>query len=414
MSPRPPKAAEKRDRGERREPRASLVVGLMSGTSADGIEAALLALRGAPPHLSWKVRAHRSFPLEPALSSRILEAAGGAAWPAADFAALDAAFAEVSAAAVLELLADAQVAPSEVEAIGFHGQTIFHRGPREAGTRATGGLTWQIGSAAVLAARTGIRVVHDFRSADVASGGEGAPLVPYVDWLLFRSAHVPRVLLNLGGIANLTAMPAEAEPDQSIAFDTGPANMLMDGIVRHYSGGRLSYDEDGERAEGGSIDEALLTEALADPFFLQPPPRSTGRERFGEPFLEGWFRAARERGLSEADLLVTAAVLTATTVAQAIERFVAPSMDPQHVYASGGGTHNPVLMAALSAALDPIELKTTDELGLGVSAKEAAAFAVLAWESMHRRPGSLPAVTGAAHPVVLGSITLGPSPSEFA
>lgn len=404
MSPRP---------REGRGGRSGLVVGLMSGTSADGIEAALLSLRGAPPSLAWKVRAHRSFPFEPALSARILEAAGGAAWAAADFAALDAALGEVSAAAVLELLADAGVAPSEVEAIGFHGQTIFHKGPREAGTRSLGGLTWQIGSAAVLAARTGVRVVHDFRSADVASGGEGAPLVPYVDWLLFRSAHVPRLLLNLGGIANLTAMPAGAEPDQAIAFDTGPANMLLDGIVRHYSAGRLSYDEDGARAEGGTIDEELLRAAMADPFFVQPPPRSTGRERFGEDFLAGWFGSARERGLSEADLLVTAAVFTAATVAQAIEQFVAPAMDLQHVYASGGGTRNPVLMAALAAALDPIELKTTDALGLDVAAKEAAAFAVLAWESMHRRPGSLPEVTGAAYPVVLGSITLGPSPRGF-
>jgi anhydro-N-acetylmuramic acid kinase len=412
MSPRPARAARP---ARSREPRATLVVGLMSGTSADGIEAALLALRGAPPDLGWKLRAHRSFPYEPALSARILEAAGGAAWSAAEFAALDAALGEVHAAAALELIADAGVAPSEVTAIGFHGQTIFHRGPREAATRATGGLTWQIGSAAVLAARTGIRVVHDFRSADVASGGEGAPLVPYVDWLLFRSAHVPRVLLNLGGIANLTAMPAGAAAEQAIAFDTGPANMLLDGIVRHYSGGRLAYDEDGARAEGGEIDETLLREALADPFFLQPPPRSTGRERFGADFLAGWFADAEARGLSEADLLVTAAVLSATTVAQAIEQFVAPAMDePGHVYASGGGTRNPVLMAALAAALDPIELKTTAELGLDVAAKEAAAFAVLAYESMHRRAGSLPAVTGAAHPVVLGSITLGPAPRELA
>ncbi len=403
-------------RAERGERSTRLVLGLMSGTSADGIEAALLSLRGVPPALAWKLRAHRSFPYEAALTARILEAAGGAAWPAAEFAALDAALGEVHAAAALELLADAGVAPSEVEAIGFHGQTIFHQGSRESGlrARAAGGLTWQVGSAAVLAARTGIRVVHDFRSADVAAGGEGAPLVPYVDWLLFRSEHVPRALLNLGGIANLTAMPAGAAADQLVAFDTGPANMLLDGIVRRFSGGRLAYDEDGARAEGGAIDEALLAAALADPFFAQPPPRSTGRERFGDAFLAGWFAAAEERGLSEADLLVTAAVLCAAAVGQAIERFVPPDMAPAHVYASGGGTRNPVLMAALAAALEPIELKTTDELGLAVEAKEAAAFAVLAHESLHRRPGSLPAVTGAAWPVVLGSITLGPSPREFA
>jgi anhydro-N-acetylmuramic acid kinase len=400
-----------RERGSR----TSLIVGLMSGTSADGIEAAIVSVRGAPPDVAWKVRAHRSTPYDPALARRVLEAAGGAAWPAGEFAALDAALGEVHAAAVLELLADAGVAPSEVEAIGFHGQTIFHQGPRESGARAraTGGLTWQIGSAAVLAERTGIRVVHDFRSADVAAGGEGAPLVPYVDWLLFRSSHVPRALLNLGGIANLTVMPAAAEPEQALAFDTGPANMLLDGIVRRSSGGRVTYDEDGARSEGGTIDEALLVEALADPYFAQAPPRSTGRERFGDAFLDRWFAAAKERGLSEADLLVTAAVLCASTVAQAIDRFVPAESAPAHVYASGGGTKNPVLMAALEAALDPIELKTTEELGLDVSAKEAVAFALLAHESLHRRPGSLPSVTGAAYPVVLGSVTLGPAPREF-
>ena len=396
-----------------REGRSEYVVGLMSGTSADGIEAALLSLRGAPPDLAWKLRAHASFPLPRALRERILAAAGGAAWPAAEFAALDAAIAEEHAAAVLELLAEAEVDPQQVSAIGFHGQTIFHRGSREAGPHGSG-LTWQVGSAATLALRTGIRVVHDFRSADVAAGGEGAPLVPLVDWLMFRSEHVPRALLNLGGIANLTAMPAGAGPDDVVAFDTGPANMLLDGIVRRASGGKLAYDEDGARAEGGAIDDELLTEALADPFFAQPPPRSTGREHFGEAYLDRWFAAAEARGLAECDLLVTAAVLSASAVAQAIHAFVTPRMELTHVYASGGGTMNPVLMAALEAALDPIELKTTDELGLHVAAKEAAAFAVLAYESLHGRPGSLPAVTGAESPVVLGSVTLGPRVRELA
>ncbi len=406
MSPRVPGARASR------EGRSEFVVGLMCGTSADGIEAALLSLRGAPPELAWKLRAHRSFPLERALRERILAAAGGAAWPAAEFAALDAAIAEVHAAAVLDLLADAEVAPQQVSAIGFHGQTIFHRGPRDASARGAG-LTWQIGSAAILAERTRIRVVHDFRSADVAAGGEGAPLVPLVDWLMFVSAHVPRALLNLGGIANLTAMPAGAEPKEVIAFDTGPANMLLDGIVRRSTGGKLAYDEDGARAEGGAIDEALLAEALADPFFRQAPPRSTGRERFGAVFLDRWFAEAETRNLREADLLVTAAVLSAAAVAQSIDAFVTPAMELTHVYASGGGTLNPVLMAALAAALDPIELKTTDELGLDVAAKEAAAFAVLAYESLHGRPGSLPDVTGASVPVVLGSVTLGPVAREY-
>ena len=392
-------------RAPRADERTTLVVGIMTGTSVDGVEAALVALRGAPPRLVWKLRAHRSFELDRALANRIRAAAAGEPWPAAHFAALDAALGEVYAASTLELLADAGVPPADVAAIGVHGQTIFHRGTRDPSAQGGGGLTWQIGSSAVLAERTGIRVVHDFRSADVAAGGEGAPLVPYVDYLLFRSEHVPRALLNLGGIANLTAMPAGAEPSQVIAFDTGPGNMLLDSIVQRFSGGALSYDEDGRRAVGGSPDRALLAQALSDPFFDLAPPRSTGRERFGAGFLEPWYAAAEARGLSEADLLVTASMLSASAVAQAIEDFVRPVIPLGAVYASGGGTRNPVLMAALQAALDPIELHDVDELGLAAEAKEAVAFAVLAHETLHNRAGNLTAVTGASRPLVLGSVT---------
>jgi anhydro-N-acetylmuramic acid kinase len=379
-----------------------LYVGIMTGTSVDGIEAALVSLKGTPPRLSWKLRAHLSPAFDPQLAHTIRAVAGGEARTAAEFAALDAALGEVYAAATLELLAEAGVAPSEVSAIGLHGQTIHHRGPRDPASGEAGGVTWQIGSAAVLAERTGIRVVHDFRSADVAAGGEGAPLVPYIDFLLFRSEHVARCLLNLGGIANLTAMPPNAEPERLIAFDTGPANMLLDLIVQRFSDGALSYDEDGLRAVGGEPDEALLSEALADPFFDLAPPRSTGRERFGAAFLEPWFART---DLSEADLLVTAAMLSASAVAQAIEDFVQPEIPLGAVYASGGGTKNPVLMAALEAALDPIELHVLEELGLSASAKEAVAFAVLAHETMHKRTGNLPGVTGASRPLILGSIT---------
>jgi len=400
MSPKPRKSVSERSGG-----RASLVVGLMTGTSVDGIEAALVSLKGAPPRLSWKLRLHKSFALDPALVARIRGAASGERWPAADFAALHAALGEVYAAAVLELLAEAEEPLQNVAAIGLHGQTIFHQGPRDPASQGAGGLTWQIGSAPVLAERTGIPVVHDFRSGDVAAGGEGAPLVPYVDYLLFRSEHVARGLLNLGGIANLTAMPANARPGEVIAFDTGPGNMLLDAIVQRSTAGKVSYDEDGLRAVGGVPDAALLAEALADPYFDLAPPRSTGRERFGEAFLAPWFEQAEARALSEADLLVTAAMLSASAVAQAIEDFVQPTIPLSDVYASGGGTRNPVLMAALEAALDPITLHVTDELGLPAEAKEAVAFAVLAYETLHHRPGNLPRVTGAARPLVLGSVT---------
>jgi anhydro-N-acetylmuramic acid kinase len=412
MSPRPPKRAPARSLAAkpapRREEPTTLVVGLMTGTSADAVEAALVALRGEPPRLSWKLRGHRGAPLDAALARRILSIAGGDSAPAATFAALDTALGETYAAAVIELLAEAGVDARDVAAIGMHGQTIFHRGPRDESSGGAGGVTWQIGSSAVLAERTGIPVVHDFRTADVAAGGEGAPLVPYVDFLLFRSEHVARGLLNLGGIANLTALPASAEPGDVVAFDTGPGNMLLDAIVRRATGGRMSYDEDGRRAVGGEPDRELIAQALAHPFFDQAPPRSTGRELFGEAFVASWFEAAEARGLSEADLLVSAAMVSASAVAQAIEDFIAPRFALEAVYASGGGTNNPVLMAALEAALDPIELHVTDELGLPAEAKEAVAFAVLAYESMRGRPGNLPSVTGAPRPIVLGSMTLDP------
>jgi len=392
--------------------RNRLVVGLMTGTSLDGVEAALVQLSGEPPRLRWKLIHHMSSPLDPALVSRLRAAAQGEPLPARAFAALHFALGEIYAAATLELLVATDVEASQVAAVGMHRQTIFHAGPRDPSSQGAGGLTWQIGSAAVLAERTGLRVVHDFRAADVAAGGEGAPLVPYADFLLFRSEHVARVLLNLGGIANLTAIPANGTPRDVIAFDTGPGNMLLDGIVLEASGGKVAFDADGERAIGGAPDAALLEAALADPFFDLPPPRSTGRERFGAAFLAPWFRAASERKLSEADLLVTAAMLSASAVAHAIETYVAPHMETTAVYASGGGTQNPVLMAALEAALDPIELHVVDELGMASAAREAVAFAVLAYESIHGRPANLPRVTGAARPLVLGSITGEPARSR--
>ncbi len=385
--------------------RSRLVVGLMTGTSVDGVEAALVQVSGEPPRLRWKLIHHQSSPLDPVLVARITAAARGDALPAREFAALHAALGEIYAAATIELLVACDVETPQVFGVGMHGQTIFHAGPRDPSSAGAGGLTWQIGSAAVLAERTGIRVVHDFRSADVAAGGEGAPLVPYADFLMFRSEHVPRLLLNLGGIANLTAIPVQGGAEGVIAFDTGPGNMLLDGIVQRVTGGKVRYDEDGQRAVGGEPDAALLAEALADPFFDTPPPRSTGRERFGEAFLDPWFAAASARGLKEADLLVTAAMLSASAVASAIDTFVRPRMEPTAVYASGGGTQNPVLMAALEAALDPIELHVVDELGLPSAAREAVAFAVLAYESLHGRPANLPRVTGASRPLVLGSVT---------
>jgi anhydro-N-acetylmuramic acid kinase len=238
----------------------------------------------------------------------------------------------------------------------------------------------------------------------VAAGGEGAPLVPYADWLFFRSADEGRVILNVGGIANLTAIPAGARAEDVVAFDTGPGNMIMDGVVHALSG--AAYDADGERAARGSVNEELLRFGLADPFFEMAPPRSTGRERFGRKFVERWIAEGRGRGARDDDLVATAAALTAQSVADAVRRFVQAPM--QALYVAGGGAHNAALLEQLSERLEPMTVDTTTELGMPVECREAAAFAVIAHETMAGRPSNLPQVTGGARAVALGNVSAEP------
>ena len=373
-------------------------VGVMSGTSLDGIDAVVIALRGEARTFGWKLEEHHAAAFPEPLARRLRAAAEGEPVGAAEIARLHYALGETYAACVLELLGQARLDPVEVAAIGLSGQTVFHQSARESGA---GGITLQLGSAAVVAERTGIRVVSDLRAADVAAGGEGAPLVPYADWLLFRDAKESRVILNLGGIANLTAIPADAATEDVIAFDTGPGNMVMDGIVRELSG--ESHDEGGARAARGRVDDGLLRQGLADPFFALEPPRSTGRERFGRAFVERWIADGRSRGLGDDDLVATAAALTAQSVADAVRRFVPSGVDA--LYAAGGGAKNPTLLEQLAERLKPVAVDTTAALRMPVDCREAAAFAVLAHETLAGRPSNLARVTGAARPVALGSIT---------
>ena len=372
----------------------------MSGTSLDGVDAVVLALRGEPPTLAWKLEAHHSAPFPEALRRRLVAAAEGEAIGVPEIARLHYALGETYAACVIELLGEADLDPAEVAGIGLSGQTLYHQSAREGGA---GGVTLQLGSAAVVAERTGIRVVSDLRAADVAAGGEGAPLVSYADWLLFRDAAEGRIILNVGGIANLTALPAAGAAEDVIAFDTGPGNMVMDGIVQSLTGGRETFDTDGERAARGRVHEDLLKLGLSDPFFAQAPPRSTGRERFGRPFVERWIADGRARGASDDDLVATAAALTAQSVADALRRFVKAPIAA--LYAAGGGANNAGLLEQLSERLEPITIDTTAELGMPVECREASAFAVIAHETMAGRPGNLPQVTGAARAVALGSVS---------
>src|SRR5690606_15087066 len=305
--------------------------------------------------------------------------------------------------AVLRVCAEAEVPLEEVEVIGSHGQTVWHR-PPEGGRR---GSTLQLGDPATIAERTGIAVVSDFRARDVAAGGHGAPLVPWVDQALFALPDRARALQNIGGIGNVTWVPRRGSAESPLAFDTGPGNALMDAAVELATGGGLRYDRDGQLAARGTVDEELLQELLRHPFFAQEPPRSTGREAFGRPFVQRLVEAVRPEGDQDwLDLIATLTELTARTIADAYRRWVLP-LGAEEVVLTGGGARNPSLVGRIRELLSPLPVREGAVLGVDAAAKEALAFAVLAWAHVHRIPANVPTATGAAGPRVLGSYTPG-------
>ena len=291
---------------------------------------------------------------------------------------------------------------SEIDLIGSHGQTVAHRPP---GSKGTGGSTLQIGCAGVIAERTGVAVVSNFRPRDMAAGGQGAPLVPFADWLLFSSATVHRAALNIGGIANVTWMPAGCAPEGVTAFDTGPGNMVLDALAALVTNGKKRYDKDGALAAKGRVNIKLLP--LQHPYFLRPPPKTTGREEFGEKFALKLFKLAQKNGINKHALLASATALTARSIERAL-RMVAENHDgPREVIAAGGGARNPVLMRMLRAGLHDWTIRSSAEFGIPAQLRECAAFAILARETMLGRPSNLPSATGAKGPRVLGELTPG-------
>jgi anhydro-N-acetylmuramic acid kinase len=386
-----------------RERPARLVVGLMSGTSADGTDAALVEIAGSGTATAARLLAHLTVPYPRPLRERIF-ALGEA--DSAELCDLDVLLGEAFAAAVPVVAAAAGVPLDKVDLVGSHGQTAAHR-PRSAGRV---GATLQIGEAAVIAERTGLPVISDFRVRDIAAGGEGAPLVPLVDFLLFRAPGVARAIQNIGGIANVTLVGAGATLDEVVAFDTGPGNMALDAVARAASRGADAYDLEGRRAARGRIDQDLLAELHRHPYLAQPPPKSTGRELFGRPFiyplLDRWAArpAATPGGSPLDDLLATLTRFTAETIARAYREHL--PVFPAEVYLCGGGAENPTLRAHLAELCAPAPVRDTADLGIDPRAKEAVAFAVLANESLFGHPGNVPRATGAAGPRVLGKITV--------
>jgi len=377
------------------------IVGLMSGTSADGIDAVVAAISGGGRELRARVVAHAHRPFAPAMRGRILDLCLHGT--VAEICELNFELGEHFARAALAGILTARLRPGDITAIGSHGQTVHHL------PNARTPSTLQIGEAAVIAERTGITTVADFRVGDMAAGGQGAPLVPYADWALFTDDARPRIVQNIGGIANLTFLPARAELADVIAFDTGPGNMIMDALAARATRGRQTFDRDGLLAARGTVSEKLLAEMMSHPFLKRHPPKTTGREEFGEVFVQRLLASARRLRLGDEDILATAMAYTAATIADAYGRFVLPRLGAKElgrlqVILGGGGAKNPELRRQLSRRLGAGELLTHEDFGIANAAKEALAFAILAHETLLGRPANVPGATGARRAVVLGKI----------
>jgi anhydro-N-acetylmuramic acid kinase len=366
-----------------------IVAGVMSGTSLDGIDVAIVDIRRVRSRLRIEPLSFRSEAYPKPVREALLSVSNTMTHTSV-IARLHFLLGELYAEAIRK--ASRKYKP---ELIGLHGQTIFHEGAPVEYLNRRVASTLQIGEGAVVAERTGIRTISNFRERDIAAGGQGAPLVPYVDYLLFRDARLQRVALNIGGIANITAIPAGAKPEDVVAFDTGPGNMVIDALVRHRTDGKQSFDRNGAIARRGTVHDRLLKSMLEDPYLKQKPPKSTGRERFGQPFVSGLIAT----GIPIEDLIATATEFTANSITRGI---LGAIWNEDEVIVSGGGVHNRWLMKRLAYYLKPSRLRTSADFGIDPDAKEAIAFAVLAFESAAGRAGNLPSATGARAAVVLG------------
>jgi anhydro-N-acetylmuramic acid kinase len=385
------------------------VAGVMSGTSADGIDVAIVEI--APGRKSaglsrptLTLLAHQGFPYSTTLRRAVLAAMNADSTSTAELARLNWRLGLAYAEAVKATLQHHRI---EIELVGCHGQTLYHQAKPATYAGRRFACTWQAGEAAAIAAAIAVPVVSNFRPADMLAGGLGAPLVPLLDYVLFADNKRGRVLQNIGGIANLTAIPAGLKPDSVMAFDTGPGNMVMDALTQQLFG--KPFDRNGGFAARGKVLRKVLTQELRNPYYRLKPPRAAGREQFGREYATKFLDACNRAGGKAEDTLATATALTAESIARSFKRFALPKMKGRRVdyIVSGGGARNATLMAMLSELLQPLgcELAASADFGLPVDAKEAAAFALLAWQTWHHLPGNVPAATGATRPVILGQVT---------
>jgi anhydro-N-acetylmuramic acid kinase len=363
------------------------------------VDAALVRLSGSGLGTKASVILHDTYPYPLKTRQAVLLAAEGKG-EVSSICRLNYELGEVFSDACAALLEDSGFATEDIDAIGLHGQTVCHLPPRRKGNQP--GCTLQLAEPSVISQRTGALVVYDFRSADVAAGGQGAPLAPCVDYLLFRDERASRGLLNIGGIANLTILPANCRWQEVMGFDTGPGNMVLDYLAHKLY--RVPCDADGRYSSRGKVSKEVLEGLLANEFFKTPPPKSTGRELFGESFAEEFLRRARSLSLSGEDVLATASMLTASSAHRAYLDFARGDSEIDELYVSGGGAANRTLMTNLEELFSPTPVRTTEELGVDTRAKEALLFAVLANQAISGEPSSLPQVTGADRRVILGKI----------
>jgi len=374
------------------------VAGLMSGTSVDGVDVAVVDITKQKVHLL----AFDVFPYPPALRREILRLCRPESAQLDNICHYNFVLGEVFADAIIKLCHKSSISLSSIDLVGSHGQTIYHNPRGKRYSRTTIGSTLQIGEPSVIAQRTGITTVADFRPRDMAAGGEGAPLVPYADYFLFGRSRLSSAVQNIGGIANVTFLPRGCKQNDIIAFDTGPGNMVIDSIIRLISGGKQRLDLGGKMAAQGTVDKSLLNEMLRHPFLRRHPPKSTGREEFGVSFADKIYQNAAQKGLSDTDIVATVTAFTANSIARAYHQFL-PTI-PDEVILCGGGSHNNTLVEMLRSELPNAKMLSTEDFGIGVDAKEAVSFAILAWATIKGLTNNVPSVTGADRPVVLGKI----------
>ena len=383
--------------------REKKVIGLMSGTSVDGVDAALVDIRGHGLETQVELLAFHPHPFEATVRDRIFDLFQPETSRVDEICQMNFLIGEIFADAALSVIRKAELEVGEIDLIGSHGQTVYHLPPQKGVQYVPS--TLQLGEPAVIAYRTGIPTIANFRVADLAAGGQGAPLVPYVDFLLFRQTDRTVALQNIGGISNVTLIPAGAAGSDVLASDTGPGNMIIDSVMEILTDGEEKYDNAGQLAAQGSVCESLLGEWLEHPFISARPPKTTGREAFGRQFADQAIQQAQNQNLASADLVATLTALTAQTIFDYYRRFLFPHSSVDEIYISGGGSHNLTLMQHLKTLFQPIPLLPIDSIGFSSDAKEAIAFAVLANEAVHGHPTNLPQVTGASQPMVLGTFS---------